>query len=77
VTPVVYEARHRELRKAVGPGDDARPLLERQVALWSFDERTGPLVDDVVAAARRLVGSIGTLALSRALDQLDEESARA
>lgn len=47
-----FEERHRELRER----ETSAPHMARRVVdidLANFDYRTGPLVDDLVAAARR------------------------
>jgi hypothetical protein len=73
-----FEDEHRALR-AVTDEDNINPDL------WSFDDRTGPLIDALAAAARALrdaprdgSGNVDTLhrVLYQALDALDREAAR-
>lgn len=76
-----FEDRHRELRDLDNPylGTTAHPDC------LAFEVRTGPLVDDLVAAVRELRdaprdGTVDIAALHRrmeaALAALDEEAAR-
>lgn len=52
-----FEDRHRALRRqATEPGEYEQPLMSRLGAMWEFDQLTGPLVDDLVAAVREAAG---------------------
>jgi hypothetical protein len=72
-----WEERRREIRRrATEPGEYDEPLMQRLGALWAFDDRTGPLLEALVAAVREYIEGGCVLTsdrMSRALTALDGE----